>query len=48
MEYQYLNYTKKEVNTVIRFCNFSNVSPTVIHRKITEVYGPRNVFKIEL
>ncbi|XP_025191027.1 protein GVQW3-like [Melanaphis sacchari] len=40
MENQYLSFTKEEVRAVIRFFNFQNVSPTEIHRKLTEVYGP--------
>jgi len=41
MENQYLFCTKEEVRAVIRFFNFQNISPTEIHRKITEVYGPQ-------
>jgi len=41
MENQYLCCTKEEVRAVIRFFNFQNISPTEIHRKITEVYGPQ-------
>ncbi|KAL4098871.1 hypothetical protein QTP88_023389 [Uroleucon formosanum] len=41
MKNQYLCCTKEEVRTVIRFFNFQNISPTEIHRKITEVYGPQ-------
>lgn len=38
MENQYLSCTKEVWEG--SFFNFQNVSPTEIHRKISEVYGP--------